>query len=85
MDLFTKIKRILTGTAHPQTKEEAKSVLSKQEYFDWLHKKLENLEKEISERTKTGRNITALQQEKLEILAETARIKNELYETPHQT
>lgn len=85
MGLFTKIKRILTGTAHPQTKEEAKIVLSKREYYNWLHHKIEELDKGISERTKTGRNITALQQKKLEILAEIARIKNELYETPHQT
>jgi len=77
MKLLTKIKRVLAGHQKPENWREARDLLESNEYKIWLEKRAGEIEQQIKERMGQHRDFSFLQKEKMEILAEQARLKTE--------
>lgn len=78
MKLLSKIKRIIAGQPRPENWREARDLLESDEYKIWLEKKAGEVEQQIKERMSQHRDFSFLQKEKMEILAEQARLKSEI-------
>jgi len=77
MKLLSKIKRILAGQQRPENWREARDLLESDEYIIWLKKRAGEIEGQIMERMGQHRDFSFFQKEKMEILAEMARLKSE--------